>query len=242
MLKFREDKNSKGRWVRDCRYEGISLKEALQFSDHKWCSEFFHSIENMHEKHPGKMLLLEWTVHKKDLSKNVVEWRVIANRGGYDPSKISKSEFGRVIPEDYTPVVHDTTGYYSGRMHSGPKSQDLVMISPGKGNGTGYEGKLHGLGEGRCIHLTNFMCLEGTSFEEKKDLWKMVGKTALRRIQGDLRRYTGYYGRDGHHRGEVASVDQDGHDTMTISTHGFGVAWLHVRVESNPQYKDQANH
>jgi len=229
--------------VRDYRYEGITLEEALNFADETWCKEFFNSIEQMHSKNPKRMLLLEWHILKENLNKEEVKWRVIANRGGYNPSKDGrKTDFGNTLPDNYDPVVHDATGYYNGRMHKGKESQDIVMISPGKGHGTGYEGILNtDLGEGRCIHLTNFMCL-GTSFEEKKKLWNLVGKTALRRMRCELRRYTGYYGSDGRHRGEVAEKDQNGHKEMTISTHGFGVAWLHVRVESKPQYPDLANY
>jgi len=233
-----EEKNSKGRWVRECKYEGITLENALTFTDDDWCETFFQSFENMSKTHKGKFLLLEWDIYETNLSNNTVNWTLIANRGGYDPTKVH-GDFGNVIQDDYTPVVFDNTR--SKKNSEG--RQRLVMISPGKGHGTGEQGVVHrDLGEGRCVHLTNYMCSKETSKKEKKKLWQLVGKTALRRMNGTLRRYTGYFSSENGHRGEIASVDRDGHAYMCISTHGFGVPWLHVRVEDKPEYKDQANY
>ena len=231
-MNFTEEKNSKGRWVRKCEYKRITLKDALKFNDDDWCQEFFKSFDNMHQKHKGKFLLFEWDVCESKLSDTKVKWTLIANRGGYDPEERHQS-FESKLNEDFTPSVFDST------KHS-ERGSDIVMICPGKGDGTGTEGSLHGLGNGRCTHVTNYMCSGKTEYEEKKTLWKLVGKTAMRRMDGTLRRYGGYY-KNGQ-RGNIADIDKNGHEKLHISTHGFGVPWLHVRVESKPEYPDQANY
>jgi len=227
-MNFHEEKNAHGRWVGKFKYTRIKLKDALKFADDDWCREFFKSFQKMHDKHPGKMLLLEWDISESELSESKVEWTLIANRAGYS-KEMDPEDFGRGVREDYKPNRFSS---YRGGTGGG----DLVMISPGKGNGTCKNGYLQGLGKGRCIHVTNYMCSGETHYEEKKMLWKMVGETAKWRIDGILKRP------DHHGVDRVWGVDKDGHKTIHISTHGYGVPWLHVRVESKEQYPDQANY
>ena len=87
-----------------------------------------------------------------------------------------------------------------------------------------------GVGVGRCANVTNYMCCRGedgqlaTRWKEMKDLWQLVGKVALARLD----RIPAFG------RGRGRSFD--GNDFVEINTHGGGVPWLHVRVEANPEY------
>ena len=207
--------NSKGQRVRNCEYEGIKLQDALKFTDEKWCNKFFKSFENMNKNYPGKMLYLEWDVYKSELPKTKVKWTLIADKKGY--SQKMKNGFGSKVNKDYEPSWFPNEDAREG---------DIVMICPGEGSGTSTKGFVNeSLGHGRCIHVTNYMCSGKTGDDEKKKLWKMVGETTMLRMEGKLERTDKY-----------KDVDKGGHKKMTISTHGHGVPWLHVRVESNPQY------
>ena len=215
--------SKKGRRVWERKYEEITLEEALMFEDDTWCAKFFGSLDEMHQLYPERLLFLEWWVDKEKLGDSIIQWKVIAGSRTY-PAKLT-NDFGRRLKNGYEPVMFEDK-----------KREDIVMVSPGKGNGTGYEGGFGGkLREGRCKHLLNFMCSGGTGEKEKKDLWRMVGETALKRIKGELKR------KNGRNKNQVAQMDAEGHDKVLISTHGFGVGWLHVRIESNPKYPDVAN-
>merc|ERR1712147_224019 len=211
--------NDEGR-TRDCEYEGITLEEALKFNDDDWCRNFFQSIVDMHEKDKNRFLFVHWYVEKANLSDNCVKWQLIFNkgqRGGYPEKGFQKKDFGSKLDDGYEP-----------HMFEDHEREDLIMICPGKGDGTGVEGGIGGsLQDGRCKHVVNFMCSGETEYEEKKKMWQLVGETTLQRMNGELMRKKG--------------IDEKEHDALTISTHGFGVSWLHVRVEADPKYKDLAN-
>jgi len=241
-----EEKEGKVSYTRECFYSGITLEEALMFRDENWCEAFFKSIEDMHMAHENRHLFLDWKIRKSELTDPdiPVAWKVIAARGGY-PKEVTPENFGKKVFEDHQPNMFDVEGPR--------KDRDIVMICPGEGkpDQPGNKGGLGGrLQQGRCKHLANFMCPGenedyNTKDEEKKDLWKLVGKTALERLNGTLERKIREKGRwkkteDGEYETQIASIDKEGHKELTISTHGYGVSWLHVRVETNPQYPNNA--
>merc|ERR1719181_758641 len=69
------------------------------------------------------------------------------------------------------------------------------------------------------------------NFAEAVSLWQLAGRTALARLRGQFRRPNGLFAGRVYPR-ECGS----GLDKVEISTHGFGVPWLHIRIESHAQY------
>ena len=233
------------RKMRRFTVDGITLEQALLFENDEWCDKFFSSFQKMNKEKPHRLLYLKWDVEKSCLSRNTVSWELIAaGQTGYKKGDARNSFNSN---PDY-PKVHKKPSHEpSFHGHKG-NDPDLVMISPGEGPDVGKGGRDIGVGKGRCANVTNYMCCPddpkegpGTSREERKALWRMVGQVALARLGQPSRGFLWDKSRKLQH-GQTAAEKRaetfphGGHRSVEINTHGGGVPWLHVRVEAYPEY------
>lgn len=206
------------------------LQDALKFDDatpaaQHWKREFFQSLQN-HEW-PGKNFYLKWNIYKAELTNTSFSWKIVmrpddySSKGGNhaDPSK-----FGSRI-DGAAPGIHQ-----------GGSNPDLVQVSPGND-----DDRKPRQGNDRCMFVGTYMQL--TSEPEKTSLWQTCANVATKRLSGKFdRNQVMHWDKVGGSQwgNGVAAMDANGHTHIEINTHGGGVPWLHVRIETRPEYDPEA--
>ena len=245
-----------------------TLRETLQFkpSNKDFNEKFFQSMDgrvlNPDIEAPGesKFLFMTLKIKRVDLDKDnfIIKWSVDSG-GKYTSSLGSRSDpsiFGlRLVGDEETVEDCDDSRemctYYTAQCHAFSKPScpngmirggDNIMVSPGtrsKGMSLPGDGQSNRqLGD----YMSSWAEEWGhkvTSYQEKCQLWSLVGKVAIERLEGKLDRrktvegvqwpMSVYQMRD--------NVDEHGNpgeglDEVAVYTHGRKVPWFHVRVES----------
>ena len=244
--------------------EALQFKPASKAFNEKFFESMDGRVLNPDIETQGQanILFVTLSIKRDDLDKEnfIIKWsvktggkyvtksgEVTTNPTAFASRLVGDEEIAENCDESKETCTYYTPQYHAADADGMKRGGDIIMVSPG----TKIKG-VNNPGDGqRNRQIGDYMSswaegwgYKATSYQEKCALWSKAGKISIERLEGKLDRRNKFRTEVGWPEGIYRlkdNVDEkgkpgEGLDEVTIYTHGLGVPWLHLRVESHPQF------